>query len=182
MAENDHDLGSEPARMSMRAYARARGVSLSVIQHARRTGLIRLGPDGLIDRRQADSGWGAMHSRRPEDYYAATERERKIVQARISEVVGKLRLDRDRLERLQAQLVDRKEAEAEMQDEINVFLHEVPRRAREEAPMLAASLGCDPAVAEALVSDFVALVMGELGDLSGEAARAVERAIEPPGR
>ena len=51
------DLWETPMSMSLRAYARHRGVALSAVQKAIATGRIHPEPDGSIDPAKADAQW-----------------------------------------------------------------------------------------------------------------------------
>src|SRR5688572_2535571 len=56
----------QSATLSLRAYAKHRGVSLPAVQKALRTGRITALPDGKIDSIQADGEWAKNTTPRPQ--------------------------------------------------------------------------------------------------------------------
>ena len=73
--------------LSIRAYARLRGVRHYTIQHAISTGLILPLPDGSIDPEQADRTWGAARAERQAD---ETPLDPAAWEARIGELAAEL--------------------------------------------------------------------------------------------
>lgn len=121
--------------MSIRAYARHRGVSHVAVLNAAKAGRIPLEPDGTVDPVKADAAW--RHSTEPGRPNAKTEALKPVadaalgsvretlkeqglpavgpmtfVQARTGHEVAKAHLARLRLQRMKGELVDRAEAAA----------------------------------------------------------------------
>jgi hypothetical protein len=152
--------------LSIRAYARHRGVSHVAVKKAIDTGRIRLEPDGTIDPQRADLEWtrntiatrkaastraapiaAESHSARPQDHETAAQAlstgGTTFLQARTVNEVVKAQTNKVRLAKLKGELVDRAQAIA------HVF--RLARAEREAwinwpnriAPILAAELGVD---------------------------------------
>ena len=121
--------------MSIRAYARHRGVSHVAVLQAAKAGRIPLEPDGTVDPAKADAAWRrstepSRAKARPETLKPVAEaalgsvRETlkehglpavgpmTFVQARTGHEVAKAHLARLRLQRMKGELVDRAEAAA----------------------------------------------------------------------
>lgn len=121
--------------ISIRAYARARGVSHVAVLKAIKAGRIQLEPDGAVDPLKADAAWArttdpARAKARPEKLKPVAEaavgsvretlKEQGLpaggnvtfVQARTAHEIAKAHLARLRLQRLKGELVDRARATA----------------------------------------------------------------------
>jgi hypothetical protein len=181
--------------LSIRAYAKARGVSHVAVLKAAKAGRIRLEPDGTIDPAKADAAWqrstdparGKARSKasapsadklRPVAEAALgsvreTLKEQGLpaggsvtfVQARTAHEIAKAHLARLRLQRMKGELVDRARATA------LVF-----RLAREErdswlnwparvAALMAADLGVEAHAVQKLIETHVRGHLAELADI-----------------
>lgn len=180
--------------LSIRAYARQRGVSHVAVLRAAKAGRIPTEPDGTIDPAKADAAWqrstepgrskakpAQPQDRRPVPEAAfgsvrETLREQGLpaggtvsfVQARTAHEIAKAHLARLRLQRLRGELVDRAQATA------LVF-----RLAREErdawsnwpariAALMAADLGTEPHALQSLLESHVRAHLAELAEVRPE--------------
>lgn len=177
--------------LSIRAYARHRGVSHVAVLKAAKAGRIPLEPDGTIDARKADAAWSA--STEPErgkpkpaplkpvaEAAVGSVRETlkeeglpaggslTFVQARTAHEIAKAHLARLRLQRMKGELVDRARASA------LVF-----RLAREErdtwvnwparvAALMAAELGVEAHPMQKILEAHVRAHLAELADVQPE--------------
>lgn len=179
--------------LSIRAYARQRGVSHVAVLRAAKAGRIPTEPDGTIDPAKADAAW----ERSTEPGRAESQPERKarrpiseaavgsvretlkeqglpasssvtFVQARTAHEIAKAHLARLRLQRLRGELVERAQATA------LVF-----RLAREErdawsnwpariAALMAAELGSEPHALQSLLESHVRAHLAELAEVRPE--------------
>ena len=177
--------------LSIRAYARHRGVSHVAVLKAAKAGRIPLEPDGTIDARKADAAWSvstepARGKPRPPPLKPVAEvavgsvRETlkeeglpaggslTFVQARTAHEIAKAHLARLRLQRMKGELVDRARASA------LVF-----RLAREErdtwvnwparvAALIAAEIGVDAHPMQKVLEAHVRAHLAELADVQPE--------------
>lgn len=181
--------------LSIRAYAKARGVSHVAVLKAAKAGRIALEPDGTIDPVKADAAWqrSTEPSRAKAKPKTATEKLRAVgeaalgsvretlkeqglptgsnvtfVQARTAHEIAKAHLARLRLQRMKGELVDRAQAAA------LVF-----RLAREErdswlnwpariAALIAADLGVEAHAVQKLIETHVRGHLAELAEIRAE--------------
>jgi hypothetical protein len=181
--------------VSIRAYARHRGVSHVAVLRAAKAGRIPMEPDGTIDPAKADGAWqrstDPARGRRKQDAPATklkpvpeaalgsvreTLKEQGLpaggnvtfVQARTAHEIAKAHLARLRLQRMKGELVDRARATA------LVF-----RLAREErdawlnwparaAALIAAELGAEAHAVQKLLDEHVRAHLGELVEVRPE--------------
>ena len=181
--------------LSIRAYARQRGVSHVAVLRAAKAGRIPLEADGTVDPAKADAAWersteparaAPKAARRPQKLRTVPEaavgsvRETlkeqglpaggavSFVQARTAHEIAKAHLARLRLQRLRGELVDRARATA------LAF-----RLAREErdawttwparvAALRAAELGCEPHALQTQLESHVRAHLAELSEVRPE--------------
>jgi hypothetical protein len=182
--------------LSIRAYARHRGVSHVAVMRAIKTGRVPVEADGTIEPGKADAAWqrstdpvrakstpkrGASESLRPvADVALGSVRETlkeqglpagsniTFVQARTAHEIAKAHLARLRLQRMKGELVDRARATA------MIF-----RLAREErdswlnwparvAALIAADLGVEAHAVQKLVETHVRGHLAELAEIRPE--------------
>ena len=182
--------------LSVRAYARRRGVSHVAVMKAAKAGRIPLEPDGTIDPAKADAGWdratdpakrnakpntGTAEKLRPVPETAIgsvreTLKEQGLpsggnvtfVQARTAHEIAKAHLARLKLQERKGELIDRARATS------LVF-----RLAREErdawanwpartAALMAAALGVDVHAMQTLLETHVRAHLGELAEFRPE--------------
>src|SRR5262245_47610330 len=93
--------------LSLRQYAKTRGVALRAIQQAVEAGTVRL-VDGRMDPEQADNSWGV--SRRGRMGVQDDDVGRRSARAKIAVTLAKLRLVKERYETARERYVDRGEA------------------------------------------------------------------------
>lgn len=182
--------------LSVRAYARKRGVSHVAVMKAAKAGRIPLEPDGTIDPAKADAAWEratdpAKRNAKPNP--STTEKLRPVpesaigsvretlkeqglpaggnvtfVQARTAHEIAKAHLARLKLQERKGELIDRARATA------LVF-----RLAREErdawanwpartSALMAAALGVDVHAMQTLLESHVRAQLGELAELRPE--------------
>jgi hypothetical protein len=180
--------------LSIRAYAKARGVSHVAVLKAAKAGRIPLEPDGTIDPVKADAAWQrSTDPGRRKVPKASTENLRPVgevavgsvretlkeqglpaggnvtfVQARTAHEIAKAHLARLRLQRMKGELVDRARATA------LVF-----RLAREErdswlnwparvAAVIGADLGVEAHAVQKLIETHVRSHLSELAEIRAE--------------
>ncbi len=183
--------------LSIRAYAKARGVSHVAVLKAAKAGRIPLEPDGTIDPAKADAAWQRStdpgRSKAKAKPASAGEKLRPVgeaalgsvretlkeqglpaggnvtfVQARTAHEIAKAHLARLRLQRMKGELVDRARATA------LVF-----RLAREErdawvnwptrvAALIAADLGVEAHAVQKLIETHVRGHLAELAEIRAE--------------
>jgi hypothetical protein len=183
--------------LSIRAYARHRGVSHVAVQKAIKTGRIPVEPDGTVDPAKADAAWKRAtdpgRARKPEATRSASRPRVKpvseaalgsvretlkeqglpagrisFVEARTAHEIAKAHLARLRLQRMKGELVDRARATA------LVF-----RLAREErdawanwpvrvAALMAAALGVEPHTLQTALETHVRAHLADLAEVRPE--------------
>lgn len=160
--------------MSLREYARTRGVALRAIQQHVESGTIRL-VDGRVDPEQADASWGAI--RRARMSVQDDDAGRRSARAKIAVAVARLRLLKECFETARERFVDRAESIETAGSEADYVLDAL--RASTNGPAaeaFAAELGIELAVARQILDRFVGLALAEVGDLRRQAVRDAERA------
>ena len=179
--------------LSIRAYARARGVSHVAVLKAAKAGRIPLEPDGSIDPAKADAAWQRSTDPSRAKPKPSAEKLRPVgsaalgsvretlkeqglpaggnvtfVQARTAHEIAKAHLARLRLQRMKGELVDRARATA------LVF-----RLAREErdswlnwparvAALIAADLGVEAHAVQKLIETRIRDNLAELAEIRAE--------------
>jgi hypothetical protein len=182
--------------LSVRSYARRRGVSHVAVMKAAKAGRIVVEPDGTIDPVKADAGWdrstdltkrnvqprsGEAEKLRPvpetaigsvretlKEQGLASSGNVSFVQARTAHEIAKAHLARLKLQERKGELIDRARATS------LVF-----RLAREErdawanwpartAALMAAALGVDVHAMQTLLETHVRAQLGELAELRPE--------------
>lgn len=162
------------AFVSMRAYARMRGVALSTIQGAIAAGHIRPTADGLIDVAASDESWFAAHlARQQGSGHRSTAR---VARAKVAAGAAKVQLARHRLTELEAAYIDRGEAEAALREDLEAIAAAVRALPETQDDAVAAELGRDRATAERVLREFVVELLEELGDLPGDVDAIIRRA------
>ena len=160
--------------LSIRAYARYRGVSDTAVHKAIRAGRITPEPDGTLDPEKADAEWarntegppigtrrGAVKARAPEETGPGGT---SLLQARTVNEVVKAQTNKVRLAQLKGELVDRAQAIA------HVF--KLARAEREAwinwpnriTPILAAELGIEEHTLFVALDVAVRVHLEELGE------------------
>ena len=164
--------------ISIRAYARHRGVSDTAVHKAIRTGRITPEADGTLDATRADQEWerntgnGTVGTRQRAPTVAARDVEgaaptggTSLLQARTVNEVVKAQTNKVRLARLKGELVDRAQAVTHVfrlaRTERDAWLN---WPARISAP-LAATLGVDPHALHVALEATVREHLQELGEL-----------------
>ena len=161
--------------LSIRAYARHRGVSDTAVHKAIRAGRITPEPDGTLNPEKADAEWarntegppigtrrGAVKARAPEETGPGGT---SLLQARTVNEVVKAQTNKVRLARLKGELVDRSQAVAHVftlaRAERDAWLN-WPARI---AATLAARLGVDAHALHVALDAGVREHLQELGEL-----------------
>jgi len=168
--------------LSIRAYARHRGVSDTAVHKAIRTGRITPEPDGTLDPERADRDWTRNTSAAPTGTRASAPKAAvpegsgegpavlptggaSLLQARTVNEVVKVQTNKVRLARLKGELVDRSQAIAHVfqlaRGERDAWLN---WPSRISAP-LAARLGVDPHSLHVALEAAVREHLQELGEL-----------------
>lgn len=168
--------------LSIRAYARHRGVSDTAVHKALRTGRITPEPDGTLDPERADREWTRNTSSAPTGTRVSAPKAAvpegsgegpgalpaggaSLLQARTVNEVVKVQTNKVRLARLKGELVDRSQAIAHVfqlaRGERDAWLN---WPSRISAP-LAARLGVDPHSLHVALEAAVREHLQELGEL-----------------
>ncbi|MDG9670895.1 elements of external origin [Hahella sp. CR1] len=162
--------------ISIRAYARHRGVSDTAVRKAIQTGRITPEQDGTLDQERADREWerntespkvgsrrGVVKARTPEEI--SSNGNASLLQARTVNEVVKAQTNKVRLARLKGELVDRSQAIAHVfqlaRTERDAWLN-WPSRV---SPHMAAQLGVDPHTFHVALESAVREHLQELGEL-----------------
>jgi hypothetical protein len=181
--------------LSIRAYARRRGVSHVAVLRAIKQGRVRVEPDGTIDPANADASWqrstdpartkskpsssapkfhpvgeaalGSVRETLKEQGLAAGGNV-TFVQARTAHEIAKAHLARLRLQRMKGELVDRARATA--------LMYRLAREERDSwlvwparvAAMIAAELGVEVHAVQNLLEARVRLHLTELADVKSD--------------
>jgi hypothetical protein len=159
------------AHVTVNAYARARGVDHKAVLYQINRGVIERLPNGLIDTDQADRAWTPFKSKRQRN--PAADRRRTLAEVTTQSV--KYNFAKARLERLQAKYVERSAATATILADIDLCLEMLGTAPERYADALAAELEIEPAIARAILKDLIDVSLAELGDVRGDAKRAMER-------
>lgn len=165
--------------LSIRAYARHRGVSDTAVHKAIRSGRITPEADGTIDAARADEEWAknteairpgtrqrAMTAKALADGDAPSGGSTSLLQARTVNEVVKAQTNKLRLARLKGELVDRNQAIAQVfklaRTERDAWLN-WPARV---SAQMAAELGVDPHQLHVALEAAVRQHLMELGDMT----------------
>jgi hypothetical protein len=159
--------------MSLREYARTRGVAQRAIQQQVEAGTIRL-VNGRVDPVQADNSWGLI--RRARMSVQDDDAGRRSARAKIAVAVARLRLFRERYDRARDRYVDRAEAIEVARSEADYVLDALSAAPAARVEAFAAALAIEPAIARRILDRFVSLALSEIGDLRRQAVRDAERA------
>ena len=161
--------------LSIRAYARYRGVSDTAVHKAIRAGRITPEPDGTLDPEKADAEWarntegppigtrrGAVKARAPEETGPGGT---SLLQARTVNEVVKAQTNKVRLARLKGELVDRSQAIAHVfklaRTERDAWLNWPARISAQ----MAAGLGVEPHALHVALDAAVREQLQDLGDV-----------------
>lgn len=165
--------------LSIRAYARHRGVSDTAVHKAIRSGRITPEADGTIDAARADEEWAknteairpgtrqrAVTAKASADGDAPSGGSTSLLQARTVNEVVKAQTNKLRLARLKGELVDRNQAIAQVfklaRTERDAWLN-WPARV---SAQMAAELGVDPHQLHVALEAAVRQHLMELGDMT----------------
>lgn len=166
--------------LSIRAYARHRGVSDTAVHKAIRSGRITPEADGTIDPARADAEWArnteapnpsgtrqrAVPAKASTDGDAPTGGSTSLLQARTVNEVVKAQTNKVRLARLKGELVDRNQAIAHVfklaRTERDAWLNWPARISAQ----MAAELGIDPHALHVAIEAAVRQHLMELGDIT----------------
>jgi hypothetical protein len=162
--------------MSVRGYAKSRGVAHTTILRAIVKRTIVLDAAGMVDPAQADASWGKLRRAREIDGDKASAESVRNTTARIAAAAAKLRLAKQHLDTEQLRYVDRVDAL-----KVGVYEAEYFLAALAAAPDVhafrvgfAAQLRISEEKAAEILDRFVEVALTEVGDLRDEALRAAE--------
>jgi hypothetical protein len=154
-------------RMPLERYARFRNVSGATIRWQVKQGIIERSADGTIDSEQADANWYSTKLGRSSREADGVAFDSRLTRARLASTVAKTQLARFRFGELRDSVVNRSEAVTEALAEVETLLREV--NGVDPSPIEA--LGLTPQQAKDLTTDFVAMSLAELGDVTAEVGR-----------
>jgi hypothetical protein len=160
--------------MSIRGFAKSRGVAPKTIRRAVQKRLIVLDANGQIDPAQADATWGRLRRVREIEGERANEDSRRNTSARIAAAAAKLRLAKHRFDGERERYVDRVDAMRVGVYEAEYFLAAFAAAPAVHEQRFIEQLGVDPALARVILARFTAVALTEVGDLRDEALRAAE--------
>jgi hypothetical protein len=160
--------------MSLRGYAKARGVSHSTIIRAVEKRLIVLDAEGRVDPEQADATWGKLRRVREVDTEKQDAESRRNTSAKIAAAAAKLRLAKHNFDGEQARYVDRVEALKVAAYEAEYFLAALAAAPAAHAERFLARLDVAPELGRELLDRYIERVLIEVGDLRDEALRSAE--------
>jgi hypothetical protein len=167
-------MAEQQERMSVRGYAKSRGVSHSTILRAVGKRIIVLDAEGRVDPEQADATWGQLRRVAEVDEEKADNESRRNASARIAAAAAKLRLAKHRFDGEQSRYVDRVEALKTGAYEAEYFLAAFAAAPAVHAERFIAQLGVDPVLGRLILERFTEVALTEVGDLRDEAIRAAE--------
>ena len=159
--------------LSLREYARRRGVALRAIQQQVESGTIRL-VDGRVDPTQADASWGLIRRARMSEQ--GDDAGQRSARAKVALAVAQLRQMRERYDRAHELVVDRGEAIETAGREADYVIEALCAQPALYAERFASELAIAPDQARAILDRFVGLAVAEIGDLRKQAIRDAERA------
>lgn len=162
--------------MSVRGYAKSRGVAHTTILKAVAARKIVLDAAGMIDPAQADATWGALRKSREISSEKQSDESRRNTTARIAAAAAKLRLAKQQLDGDQARYVDRVEVLKHAVYEAEYFLAALAAAPDVHAfrVAFAAQAGISEELGAQILDRFVEVALTEVGDLRDEALRAAE--------
>src|SRR6188508_1615283 len=153
--------------LSIRAYARHRGVSHVAVMRAIKAGRVPVEADGTIDPANADAALGSVRETLKEQGLPAGSNV-TFVQARTAHEIAKAHLARLRLQRMKGELVDRARATSLIfrlaREERDAWLN-WPARV---AALIAADLGVDAHAVQKIVETHVRGHLAELAEIRPE--------------
>jgi hypothetical protein len=156
--------------MSVSQYARHRGVALNSVQHQVRNGVISLDPRGMLDSEAADAAWIRIRGRPPD---LATNIHRNRVGLATQHV--RAAEDQLKLRKLEEQYIERAAAETQIRAVRKTGLALLKQAPVICAVQLAEMLGCEPAVAEAILKAGVGAALEELDDIDADVNATLAR-------
>jgi hypothetical protein len=162
--------------MSVRGYARSRGVSHSTIIRAIQKRVIVPDAEGRVDPDQADATWGRLRQVREADTDKADGEARRNATARIAAAASKLRLAKSSFDTENGRYVERVDALRMGAEESEYFLAALAAAPDVHAfrVAFAAQLDIGEERAAEILDRFVMVALSEVGDLRDEALRAAE--------
>jgi hypothetical protein len=163
-----HQMG-----MSIRGYAKARGVAPKTVRYAIAKRLIVLDADGKVDVEQADSTWGRLRRVREVNTEKQHEESQRNTSARIAAAAAKLRLAKLRFDAEQSRYVDRVAALKVGAYEAEYFLAALAAAPAAHVDRLLARLDVSPEIGREILDRYIERILTEVGDLRDEALRAV---------
>jgi hypothetical protein len=159
--------------LSLREYARRRGVALRAIQQQVESGTIQL-VDGRVDPIQADASWGLI--RRARMSVQDDDAGRRSARAKVAVAVAKFRFVKQRYDAAKEKYIDRGEFIEVAGNEADYVLDALRAAPATYAAAFAVELSIAPQVAQAILTEFMTLALAEIGDLRRQAVRDAERA------
>jgi hypothetical protein len=159
--------------LSLREYARRRGVALRAIQQQVESGTIRL-VDGRVDPAQADASWGVI--RRARMSVQDDDAGRRSARAKVAVTVAKFRFVKQRYDAAKEKYIDRSEFIQVAGAEADYVVEALRNAPATYAQAFAVELAITPELAQAILTEFMTLALAEVGDLRRQAVRDAERA------
>lgn len=160
--------------MTLRGYAKARGVSHSTIIRAVEKRLIVLDAEGRVDPAQADATWGQLRRVREVDSEKQEAESRRNTSAKVAAAAAKLRLAKLKFDSEKARYVDRVDALRVGAYEAEYFLAALAAAPAAHGEQFIAALNVPPAVGREILARYTEMILTEVGDLRDEALRAAE--------
>ena len=162
--------------MSIKGYARLRGVDPKAIRRAIATGVITVDGNGKLDVAQADRAWASTRRASRMGQHQHSDAGTRSARSKIVVALAKLRLAKQRYETMRELYVDREaalELAAKEADLVLAFFRGAPAAYAEQ---FASELGIDVAQALRILDRFMTLALEEIGDLKAQAISDAQRA------
>jgi hypothetical protein len=170
----DEEDAAVEERMTLRGYAKARGVAHTTIMRAVEKRLIVLDAEGKVDPAQADATWGQLRRVREVDSEKQEAESRRNTSAKIAAAAAKLRLAKHRYDDEKGRYVDRVDALRVGAYEAEYFLAALAAAPAAHAERFTAKLDVPPGVGRAILARYNEMILSEVGDLRDEALRTAE--------
>lgn len=151
------------ARMPLERFAREAGVPPATARYYARRGMLERAADGTVDPAQAREWQADLEARRGRRA-EVVESDSRLLQARLAATLAKTQLARLKLNETAASVIDKAEAVEAASAEIVEALTRL--KTIDPAPLLASGLSAGQA--RDLLSEFLSLLLADLGDPAAE--------------
>jgi hypothetical protein len=162
--------------MSIRSYARARSADEQSVRRAVRDGVIALDAEGRVDPTQADASWGLIRRGSRLGARQIDDAGVRSARAKIAVAIAKFRFVKDRYDAAADRYIDRAQFSEVAASEADYVLDALRAAPAIHAAAFAVELAIDPMVAREILTEFIQLALGEIGDIRQQAIADAKRA------